>query len=98
MSYKLKGITPSPNKLKKYRAFFINLKTNKEKTTDFGQKGANDFTITNDEKAKERYLKRHAKDLKTNDPTRAGYLSYYILWNKKTLKSSIQDYKKKFNL
>jgi len=98
MSYNLKGIIPSPNKLKKYRAVFINLKTNKEKKTDFGQAGANDFTITGDEEAKKRYLKRHAKDLKTNDPTRAGYLSYYILWNKKTLKASIQDYKKRFNL
>ena len=98
MNFKLKGIIPSPNKLKKYRAVFTNLKTNKEKTTDFGQKGANDFTITGDEEAKKRYLKRHAKDLNTKDPTRAGYLSYYILWNKKTLKSSIQDYKKRFNL
>lgn len=98
MNFKLKGIIPSPNKLKKYRAVFTNLKTNKEKTTDFGQKGANDFTITGDEEAKKRYLKRHAKDLNTKDPTRAGYLSYYILWNKKTLKASILDYKKRFNL
>tara|TARA_R110002012_G_scaffold189746_1_gene357317 strand:+ start:270 stop:566 length:297 start_codon:yes stop_codon:yes gene_type:complete len=98
MSFKLKRIIPSPNKLKKYRAVFINLKTKKEKTTDFGQKGANDFTITGDEEAKKRYLKRHAKDLATKDPTRAGYLAIFILWNKKTLKSSILDYKKRFNL
>ncbi len=98
MSYKLKGIIPSPNKLKKYRAVFINLKTNKQKTTDFGQKGANDFTITGDEEAKKRYLKRHAKDLNTKNPLRAGYLSYYLLWNKKTLTASIQDYKKRFKL
>jgi hypothetical protein len=47
---------------------------------------------------KERYLKRHKKDLRTNDPMRAGYLSYYLLWNKPTLQESIKDYKKKFNL
>jgi len=98
MNFKLKGIIPSPNKLKKYRAVFINLKTNKEKKTDFGQAGANDYTITGDEEAKKRYLKRHAKDLNTKDPTRAGYLAIFILWNKKTLKASIQDYKKRFNL
>ena len=36
--------------------------------------------------------------IETKDPMRAGYLSYYLLWNKKTLASSIKDYKKKFKL
>ena len=31
--------------------------------------------------------KRHKKDLDTNDPTRAGFLSYYILWNKSKMHS-----------
>ena len=44
------------------------------------------------------YRRRHKKDLETKDPMRAGYLSYYLLWNKKTLASSIKDYKKKFKL
>ena len=33
------------------------------------------------------------KDTRTGDPTRAGYLSLYILWNKPSLKASITDYK-----
>ena len=41
---------------------------------------------------------RHKKDLDTGDPTRAGYLSYYILWNKKTLAGSIKHFKNKFKL
>jgi len=82
---------------KKYTAVFL-LENGKEKKVNFGQKGANDFTITGDEDAKKRYIKRHTKDLKTKDPLRPGYLSMFILWNKKTLKDSIEDYKKRFNL
>ena len=33
-----------------------------------------------------------------NDYQSAGALSRYILWSKPTLKESIADYKKKFNL
>jgi len=44
------------------------------------------------------YKRRHKKDLETKDPMRPGYLSYYLLWNKKTLASSIKDYKKRFKL
>jgi hypothetical protein len=47
---------------------------------------------------RDRYRTRHKKDLDTKDPTRAGYLAYYLLWNKETLTESIKDYKKKFNL
>jgi hypothetical protein len=80
---------------KKYMAMF-NI-DGKKKTTHFGQAGADDYTITKDEEQKKRYRTRHKRDLETNDPTRAGYLSYYILWNKPTITESIADYKKKFN-
>lgn len=57
-----------------------------------------DYTKTHDEAQRERYRARHAKDL-LGDPTRAGYLSYYILWGNSTnLRQNIQAYKKKFNL
>lgn len=80
---------------KKYMAMF-NI-DGKKKTTHFGQSGADDYTITRDEEQKKRYRTRHKKDLDTGDPTRAGYLSYYILWNKPTITESIADYKKRFN-
>lgn len=80
---------------KKYMAMF-NI-DGKKKTTHFGQAGADDYTITRDEEQKKRYRTRHKKDLDTGDPTRAGYLSYYILWNKPTITDSIADYKKRFN-
>ena len=65
------------------------------KTVHFGAKGMSDFTKHKDKERRERYIKRHLKDLRTGDPTRAGYLSMYVLWNKPTLKASIADYKKR---
>jgi hypothetical protein len=35
------------------------------------------------------------KDLITNDYTRPGYLSMFLLWNKETLKNSIKDFNKR---
>jgi hypothetical protein len=68
------------------------------KSTHFGAAGMNDFTLTGDVDARERYWQRHEKDLDTGDYTRAGFLSFYLLWNKPTLKASIADFKKKFHV
>jgi len=40
-------------------------------------------------------LKRHLKDLETNDYRRAGNLSLFLLWNKPTLKESANDFNKR---
>ena len=80
---------------KKYEAEFK--KGNKIIKRKFGSMGMSDYTLHNDSKRRNRYIKRHKKDLKTNDPTRAGYLSMYILWNKKTFKASLNDYKRRLN-
>ena len=59
----------------------------------------NDYTITGDKERRRLYRNRHSKDLNTNDYTRAGYLSYYILWgNSKNIRQNINSYKNKFNL
>ena len=69
------------------------------KKTYFGQAGAPDYTITKDKKQRTRYRTRHKKDLSTGDYTRAGYLSYYVLWGSSTSrKDNIAAYKKRFNL
>ena len=84
--------------IKKYKATF-KLDNGKTKSTSFGASGMNDYTLTGDKEARSRYRKRHAKDLKTNDPTRAGYLSYYILWGDTTsVQKNLKSYKKRFNL
>ncbi len=99
MEYKLLSINKSINKNKKLSAVFENKKTKRTKTVHFGSAGMGDYTITKDKEQRERYRKRHQKDLKTNDPTRAGYLSYYILWGDSTSrKTNIADYKKRFKL
>jgi hypothetical protein len=66
------------------------------KKTKFGSYGMDDFTLTGDEKQRDRYRARHQKDLKTNDPQRAGYLSYYVLWNLPTIEASVRDFNKRF--
>jgi hypothetical protein len=69
------------------------------KTTHFGQATADDYTLTKDKEQRKRYRSRHKKDLKTGDYTRAGYLSWYILWgNSTSRKENISAYKKRFNL
>ena len=93
---KLIKILKSDKSKKKYLAVF---KTDKgrEKKTYFGSAEMDDYTITKDKEQRERYRKRHKKDLKTNDPTRAGYLSFGILWTKPNLKASILFYNKLLN-
>ena len=94
---KLLRVVKSKKEGKKWDAIFLK-DNDKEKTVSFGQKGADDFIKTNDVPQRRRYRNRHKKDLETNDPTRAGYLAYFLLWNKPTLEASIKDYKKRFNL
>jgi hypothetical protein len=99
---KLIKVVKSEKEKKKWKAIF-KLDNGKEKTTHFGYYNTNDlkndYTLHKDKERRERYRKRHAKDLKTNDPTRAGYLSYYLLWGDSTsLKKNITDYKKQFDL
>lgn len=69
------------------------------KTTHFGQAGAPDYTITKDKEQRKRYRSRHKKDLQTGDYTRAGFLSWYILWGPSTSRQeNIRSFKSRFNL
>jgi len=49
------------------------------------------------EKVKERYRKRHQND-NLDNPFSAGALSYYLLWNKPSLRKSIKEYEEKFKI
>jgi hypothetical protein len=102
-------IVTSEKKDKKYDAIFREkgcpCKTSEEpkcgggeKIVSFGAKGMSDFTKHGDEERKERYLDRHRKNEDWNDPLTPGALSRWILWNKPTLKASIDDFKKRFKL
>jgi Family of unknown function (DUF5754) len=73
--------------------------TGRTRTTHFGAKGMDDYTITHDKEQRTRYRTRHKKDLDTKDPTRAGFLSYWLLWGDSTsLATNINNYKKMFSL
>jgi len=90
-------IKKSTNPKKKYMAIFSN-DGKKVKTTHFGSAGMSDFTIHKDEERKKRYIARHQKRENWNAYMTAGSLSKHILWNKPTLRGSITDYKRRFNL
>jgi len=82
---------------KKYVAIFTK-DDGKIKKTYVGQSGADDYLKTKDKEQRKRYRSRHAKDLDTKDPTRSGYLSYYLLWgDSSSLRENIKNYKKRYN-
>ncbi len=97
-------ISRSTNPEKKLMAIFYDDEGKKLKTTHFGQRGASDYTKHGDKERMERYLERHGGGFETStkedwkDPTTAGSLSRWILWNKPSLKSSFDDYKRRFGL
>ena len=79
---------------KKYMAvFMIN---GKKKTTHFGQSGAEDYTQHHDEDRKRRYIQRHRARENWNDPTSAGALSRYILWEHKSFRTAVSSFKRRF--
>ena len=98
MGVELIKLSPSPNPEKKLRATF-KTDSGREKHTDFGARAMDDYTLTKSEEQRDRYRTRHQKDLRTGDPTKAGYLSYYILWGPTTSRQeNLRLYKKRFNL
>ena len=95
---KLLSVKKSIKAGKKLMATF-QMDNGRTRTTHFGSSGFDDYTLTGDKEQRERYRERHKKDLETKDPTRPGYLSYYILWGDSTSRQkNIADYKKRFNL
>jgi hypothetical protein len=95
---KLLSVTASSKPDKKLMAVF-ETDTGRKKTTHFGASGMDDYTKTHDKEQRERYRTRHAKDLQTGDPSRAGLLSYYLLWGDSTsLQTNLKNYKKMFSL
>lgn len=97
MRYILKSIRKSPRKDKKLVATFVNNETKKTKSIHFGAYGMSDYTLHKDPERKLRYLKRHRRNEDWGNPMTAGSLSRFILWNKPTLRASIDDYKRRFN-
>lgn len=81
---------------KKYTAFFDT--KNGIKKVSFGASGYSDYTKHKDDERKKRYIDRHRSKENWNAYMTPGALSRWILWNKKSLSSSIADYKERFGL
>ena len=86
-------ITKSKKPDKKYDA-----RIDGSKTVSFGEKGASDFTKHKDKDRKNRYVDRHKarEDWNASGAKTAGFYSKHVLWNKPTLKASIDDINKRF--
>jgi hypothetical protein len=94
---RLKTIRKSHKKEKKWDAVFD--KDGKEKIVPFGQKGYSDYTKHHDKTRRQRYIDRHSgMGENWRDPATPGALSRYVLWNKKTIRASVSDFKKRFHV
>lgn len=95
--YTLVKIVKSDKSGKKMMAVFRNKKTGREKVTHFGDATMSDYTKHKNDKRKKSYRSRAKHNLPSGDPTRASYLSYYILWGESTsLRENIAAYKRRF--
>ena len=107
---KLVKIKTSDKPDKKYMAIFL-IDNEKTKTVHFGSKGARDFTLINDKSSqfylpktldrnvvKDAYIRRHRAREDWTNPLTAGALSRWILWDKRSLDSSIKAFKKRFKV
>ena len=86
-------ISRSDSKNKKYKAIITNGTT--KKIIQFGAKGYLDYTLHGNEKAKQNYISRHKTNEDWNN-INAGFLSRFVLWNKKTVQESIDDLNTKY--
>ena len=95
-------LKPSHLKTKKYDAIFFDDEGH-YKIVSFGAIRPNgepyeDYTMHKDDNRKRLYINRHQKREDFDDYMTRGALSRWVLWNKKTLKKSIMDFAKRFNL
>lgn len=70
------------------------------KTIHFGDSTMEDYTIHKDSQRQKNYVSRHHKRenwTKSGIQT-AGFWSYWLLWNKPSLKASIRDIEKRFKI
>jgi hypothetical protein len=90
---KLVSITPSKSSGKKWDALF-----DTGKRVPFGMDGYLDYTQHGDPVRRQRYLMRHKSREDWNDPTTAGALSRWILWENKDMGRAVAMFRRRFNL
>jgi hypothetical protein len=96
---KLLTVKKSKKPGKKWNFTFKHNKSQRTFTRSVGNSTRNNYTLHHNKTRRKHYLQRHAKNLNTGDPTRPGYISYYVLWgNSTSFEDNLKAYKKKFNL
>jgi hypothetical protein len=83
---------------KKMMAIFYDEAKKKIKTTHFGASGYEDYTTHGEIQRKMNYIARHKEREDWTDYMSSGSLARFILWNKPTIKASIEDYMSRFRL
>ena len=91
-------VVKSTKEGKKYDAI-IHKDNGKTKTVSFGAAGMSDYTKHKDEERKANYISRHKarEDWSKAGYDTAGFMSRWILWNKPSLRASINDTNNRFN-
>lgn len=95
---RLRSVRPAPPGSKHKKVATFEYADGTTKRVQFGARGYEDYTTHRDDARKKRYLDRHRRNEDWKDPTSAGALSRWILWNKKTQKESIDDFRRRFRL
>jgi len=104
---KLIKITKSPRVDKKYAAIIetdegatVSVSFGAKKLVDGVYVPYSDYTQHKDEERKNRYLERHRdrEDWTKTGILTPGFWARWILWNKPTLRESVRDVVKRFNL
>jgi hypothetical protein len=85
------AISKSAKPDKRYKAQFGN------KTVHFGAKGGSTYVDHKNDVTKKNWEARHKVRENWKDFSSAGALSKNLLWNKKTLRASVQDLNKRQN-
>lgn len=100
---KLLSVVPANDNIHKYKAVFLQ-DNGRKLTTKFGAKGMMDYTLYSKQggdiadKHRKMYLLRHKKTENWTDPTSAGALSRFLLWEYPSFRQAVEEYRKRFSL
>jgi hypothetical protein len=96
---KLIDVVKTPNDSKYKLTATFKDDEGKIRKVNFGVKNSFSYIDGADDKIRNAYLARHAKDIINPDPTTKGNLSYYITWGpSKSLNQNVKLYKQRFNV
>jgi hypothetical protein len=85
---------------KKYKVTIHDSRAQTERTVHFGARGYSDYTLHRDHERMARYTQRHrARENWTRSGIyTAGFWSKWILWNKPSFRTSVQDTARRFRI